>query len=121
MSGLALSAFSSGMEDNRKKREEGREKRANGRQLDSLHFYMVREGRDGAEKGRALGERTEERKEKREGKDNHNQDERAAEGNSSVQAWCRKGSRLLGEESIAGNKVRRAVGSKVDGLMQTSK
>ena len=54
---------------------------------------MVQEGRDGAEKGRALGERTEERKEKREGKDNHNQDERAAEGNSSVQAWCRKGSR----------------------------
>ena len=69
MDGLALSAFSSGMEDNRKKREEGREKRANGRQLDSLHFYMVREGRDGAEKGRALGERTKERKEKREERD----------------------------------------------------
>jgi len=107
--------------DGRKQKEERREKRASGRQLDSLHFYMVREGRDGAEKGRALGERTEERKEKQEGKDNHNQDERAAEGNSLVQAWCRKGSRLLGEESIAGNKVRRAVGSKVDGLMQTSK
>ena len=59
MSGLALSAFSSGMEENRKKREEGREKRANDRQLDSLHFYTVPEGRDGAEKGRALGERTE--------------------------------------------------------------
>ena len=112
--------FSGGIEENRKKREERREKRASGRQLDSLHFYMVREGRDGAEKGRTLGERTEERKEKREGKDNHNQDERAAEGNSLVQAWCRKRSRLLGEESIAGNKVRRAVGSKVDGLMQTS-
>ena len=58
--------------ERREKREERREKRANGRQLDSLHFYMVREGRDGAEKGRALGERTEERKEKREGEDNHN-------------------------------------------------
>ena len=39
---------------------------------------MVREGRDGAEKGRALGEKTDERKEKQEGKDNHNQDEKAA-------------------------------------------
>ena len=113
--------FSGGMEENRKKREERREKRASGRQLDSLHVYMVREGRDGAEEGRALGERTEERKEKREGKDNHNQDERAAEGNSSVQTWCRQGSRLLGAESIAGNKVRRAVGSKGDGLMQAPK
>ena len=34
------------------------------RQLDALHFYTVPEGRDGGEKGRALGERTEERKEK---------------------------------------------------------
>ena len=57
------------MEENREKREERREQRANGRQLDSLHFYMVLEGRDGAENGRALGERTEERKEKREERD----------------------------------------------------
>ena len=78
------SRFSGGMEENREKREERREKRANGRQLDPLHFYMVLEGRDGAEKGRALGGRTEERKEKREERDKHNQDERAAEGNSSV-------------------------------------
>ena len=42
-------------------------------------FHMVPQGRDGAEKGRALGERTEERKEKREKTDNHNPDERAAE------------------------------------------
>ena len=52
--------------DERKQEEERREKRASDRHIDSLHFYMVREGRDGAEKGRALGERTEERKEKRE-------------------------------------------------------
>ena len=37
----------------------------------------VPEGRDGGEKGRALGETREERKEKREERDNHNQDERA--------------------------------------------
>ena len=61
--GLALSASSGGMEENREKREERREKKAYGRKLDSLKFYMVPEGRDGAEKGRALGERTEERKE----------------------------------------------------------
>ena len=85
--GLALSASSGGMEENREKREERREQRANGRQLDSLHFYMVPEGRDGAEKGRALGETREERKEKREERDNHNQDERAEEGNSSVPEW----------------------------------
>ena len=58
--------------DGRKQKEERREKRASGRQLDSPHIYMIQEGRDGAEKGRALGERTEERKEKREGEDNHN-------------------------------------------------
>ena len=45
-------------------REEKREKRGNGCKLDSLHFYSDPEGRDGGEKGRALGERTEERKEK---------------------------------------------------------
>ena len=73
--------------DGRKQREERREKRANGRQLDSLHFYMVLEGRDGAEKGRALGEMTEERKEQQEERDNHNQDEWAVEGNSSVPEW----------------------------------
>ena len=101
MGGLALSAFSSGMEENRKKREEGREKRANGRQLDSLHFYTVPEGRNGAEKGRALGKMTEELKKQREERDNHNQDERAAEGNSSVPEWCRQASRLLGAESMA--------------------
>ena len=77
--GIALSASSGGMEESREKREERREKRASGRQLDSLHFYMVPKGRDGAEKGRALRERTEERKEKREKTDNHNPDERAAE------------------------------------------
>ena len=53
------------MEENRKKREERREKRASGRQLDSQHFDMVRPGRNGGKKGRALGERTEKRKEKR--------------------------------------------------------
>ena len=87
--------------DGRKQREERREQRANGRQLDSLHFYMVSEGRDGAEKGRALGETREERKEKREERDNHNEDERAEAGNSSVPEWCRQGSRLLGAESMA--------------------
>ena len=55
--GLALSAFSGGTEESREKREYRRKKRANGRQLDSLHFYRVPEGRDGAEKGRALGEK----------------------------------------------------------------
>ena len=42
------------------------------------------QGRDGAEKGRALGEMTEERKEQQEERDKHNQDEWAVEGNSSV-------------------------------------
>ena len=49
-------------EESREKREEKREKRGNGRKLDSLHFYSVPDGRDGREKGRALGERTEESK-----------------------------------------------------------
>ena len=75
--------------ERRGKREERREKRDG----------SVPEGRDGGEKGRALGETREERKEKREERDNHNQDERAEEGNSSVPEWCRKGSRLLGAES----------------------
>ena len=47
--------------DGRKQREERREKRANGRQIDALHFYKVPEGRDVAEKGRTLGETREER------------------------------------------------------------
>ena len=89
------------MEENKEKREERSEKRANGRQLDSLHFDMVTEGRGGAEKGRALGEMTEERKEQQEERDNHNQDERAETGNSSVPEWCRQRSRLLGAESMA--------------------
>jgi len=42
------------------------------------------QGRDGAEKGRTLGEMTEERTEQQEERDNHNQDEWAVEGNSSV-------------------------------------
>ena len=87
--------------ERRGKREERREKRANGRQLDSLHFYRVPEGRDGAEKGRALGEMTEERKEQREERDNYNQDEKAAERNTSFPEWCRQASRLLGAESMA--------------------
>ena len=62
---------------------------------------MVPEGRDGAEKGRALGETREERQEKREETDNHNEDERAEEGNSSVPEWCRQAPRLLGAEPMA--------------------
>ena len=77
--------------ERRGKREERREKRDG----------SVPEGRDGREKGRALGETREERKEKREERDNHNQDERAEEGNSLVPEWCRKGSRLLGAEPMA--------------------
>ena len=77
--------------ERRGKREERREKRDG----------SVPEGRDGGEKGRTLGETREERKEKREERDNHNQDERAEEGNSSVPEWCRKGSRLLGAKSMA--------------------
>ena len=85
--------------DGRKQREERREKRANGRQLDSLHFYKIPEGREGAEKSRTLDETRDERKEKREEKekgraqrearreDKHNQHERADEGNSSVPQW----------------------------------
>ena len=42
----------------------------------------VPEGRDGREKSPALGDTREERKEKREDGDHHNQDERAEEGNS---------------------------------------
>ena len=61
----------------------------------------VPEGRDGREKSPALGDTREERKEKREERDNQYQDERAEEGNSSVPEWCRKGSRLLGAESMA--------------------
>ena len=55
---------------------------------------MVLQGRDGAEKGQALGERTEERKEKREKTDNHNQDERAAEGNNE---WAVEGNSSVPE------------------------
>ena len=58
--------------------------------LDSLHFYQMPKRRKGAEKSRTLGETREERKEKREERDNHNPDERAAEGNSSVPEWYRK-------------------------------
>ena len=72
------------MQENREKREERRENKANDRQLDSLHFYTAPEGRDGAEKGRALGEMTEERNEQQEERDNHNQDDSAVEGHSSV-------------------------------------
>ena len=77
-------------------REEGKEKREERRE-------MVRSQKGGMveKKGRALGETREERKEKREERDNHNEDERAAESNSSVPGWCRKGSRLLGAESMA--------------------
>ena len=47
------------------------------------HAHVTdRNGRDCREKGRALGATREERKEKREEKYNHNQDERAEEGNS---------------------------------------
>ena len=87
--------------DERKQKEERREKRANGRQPDSLNFYRVPEGREGAEKSRTLGETREERKEKQEERDNHNPGERAEESNSSVSEWCRKRSRLLGTESMA--------------------
>ena len=74
--------------DGRKQREERREKRANGRHLDSLHFYQMPKRRKGAEKSRTLEETRDERKEKREDrekgraqkeerrKDNHNQHER---------------------------------------------
>ena len=61
----------------------------------------VPEERDGREKSPALEDTREERKEKREERDNHNQDERAEEGNSSVPEWCRQASRLLGAESMA--------------------
>ena len=47
----------------------------------------VPEGRDGREKSPALGDTREERKEKREERDNHYQDKRAEEGNSSVPEW----------------------------------
>ena len=97
--GLALSASSGEMKE--KQKEERREKRANGRQPDSLNVYRVPEGREGAEKSRTLGETREERKEKQEERDNHNPDERAEESNSSVSEWCRKRSRLLGTESMA--------------------
>ena len=82
-------------------REERREKRGESKWPPARFtaFYKVPEGRDGAEKGRTLGATKEERKEKREERDNHNQDERAEEGKSSVPEWCRKGSRLLGAES----------------------
>ena len=49
-------------EESRQKREEKRERRGNARKLGSLHFYSVPDGRDCREKGRALGERTEESK-----------------------------------------------------------
>ena len=48
---------------------------------------MVPEGRDGAEKGRTLGETREERKEKREERDKHDQDERVEGRNGSVLEW----------------------------------
>ena len=96
---MAVAKWDLGKEQQREKREKRREKRDG----------SVPEGRDGREKGRALGETREERKEKREERDNHNQDERAEEGNSSVPEWCRKGSRLLGagEEAMASCKVPR--------------
>ena len=87
--------------DERKQKEERREKRANGRQPDSLNFNRAPEGREGAEKSRTLRETREERKEKQEERDNHNPGERAEESNSSVSEWCRKRSRLLGTESMA--------------------
>ena len=87
--------------DERKQKEERREKRANGRQPDSLNFNKVPEGREILEKSRTLRETREERKEKQEERDNHNPDERAEESNSSVSEWCRKRSRLLGTEPMA--------------------
>ena len=81
------------------KKTERREKRANGRQLDSLHFYRVPEGREGAEKSQTLDETRDERKQKREERekgrarrdarreDKNNQHERADEGNRSVPQW----------------------------------
>ena len=93
------------MEESRKKRGERREKRANGRQLNSQHCCKVPEGRVDAEKSRTQEDTRDERKEKREERDegrapkearredNHNQHERAEGGNSSV--------RLLGAESMA--------------------
>ena len=80
---------------------ERREQRANGRQLDSLNFYRVPKGREGAEKSRTLEETREEHKEKREERYYHNPDERAEEGNDSVPEWCRKRSRLLARRSMA--------------------
>ena len=52
--------------DGRKQGEERREKREESKWPPARFtaFLMVPEGRGGAEKGRALGERTEERKEK---------------------------------------------------------
>ena len=60
-------------EESREKREETREKRENRRNLDSLHFYTVPEGRDGREKGRPLGEQREERR----GKSAENREKRS--------------------------------------------
>ena len=90
------SRFSGGMEENREKREESK--------LPQARFTAFLHGPTRAgwcRKGSGPRRETEERKETREEIDNHNQDERAAEGNSSVQEWCRKGSRLLGAESMA--------------------
>ena len=85
----------------KKQREERREKRAHGRQLDSMNFCRIPKRREGAKKSRTLEETREEHKEKREERDYHNPDERAEEGNDSVPEWCRKRSRLLGTESMA--------------------
>ena len=87
-------------EERREKREEKREKRDG----------AVPEGRDGGEKGRPLGERREERREKREERDKHNQDERAAEGNSSVPEWRGTGSSGLAAGGMAGGEGRRDKG-----------
>ena len=52
--------------DGRKQSEERREKRANGRQLNSQHCYKIPEGRVDAEKSRTQEDTRDERKEKRE-------------------------------------------------------
>ena len=83
----------------KKQSEERREKNANGRQLNSQHCYKIPERRVDAEKSRTQEDTRDERKEKREERDegraqkearredNHNQHERADEGNSSVPQW----------------------------------
>ena len=55
-------------EEGEEQTQERRARRAERKncKLDSLHFYRVADGRDGREKGRALGETRQDRKEKRE-------------------------------------------------------